>query len=141
MLAMSETVNEHTPEVPRRRPVPGVVLATVVLLYVGGGLVVLTALVNGHWKTLAEQLTNGSAVGFGALNIVLAYHLYKRRRWARTTVLVLCGIGVALGIVRVIGAGARGVQSVVWPIVYAVLLSTPRARAWFAGADPDEEIV
>jgi|SRR6266536_3877388 hypothetical protein len=132
MPPVPEQVDESMPEQPPRPAVPGVVLAAVILLYVGGGLIVLSGLIGGSWHTLGEQLTNGIAVGFGALDIVLGYHLYKGRRWAWITVLVLCGIGVALGIVRVVGGGSRAIQTLVWPVVYAALLNTPSARAWFA---------
>jgi hypothetical protein len=136
MPAVSEAINEDAPEPPARAAVPGVVLAAAILLALGGGLAALTALVNGHWQTLGEQFSYGFTVVWGGLNVLLAHQLYRGRRWARTVVLVLCGIGVVLGVVRTIGGGARGVQLVAWPIIYAALLCTRPARSWFAAGRP-----
>jgi hypothetical protein len=132
MPSVSETVNEGKP----RGSVPGVVLAAAILLALGGGLVALTGLANGPWRTLGEQLTSGFAIGWGGVNVFLAYHLYKGRRWAWIVVLVLCALGVVLGVIRTVGSGARGVQTVVWPIVYAALLLTRPARSWFTAGRP-----
>ena len=110
---------------------PGSVQAATILLYVGGGLTVLYAM---------TSLLSGSASGTraavsaatGLVFIGLAIAMRQRRSWARRVVLILCGTGVALAGVSLIEAGVPTALSALgWPVVYAILLNTAPARAWF----------
>jgi hypothetical protein len=108
------------------------VLAT--LLYVGGGAVIVYALVG-----------VGAAVGgvtglfpwwgqvlYGGVYVGLARALQVGVRWAWRAALVLCGIGLAIAPLALIGAGLQSaIGRAVWPAVYLVLLTRPTVRAWF----------
>jgi len=109
------------------------VQATAILLYAGGAITLLSALVGAVRGRPAALLY---AV-LGALYLLLARKIQLGRPWARRTVLVLCVIGLALGLLRLAAAGPQGaLWSVGSPVVYAVLLFTPPARAWFRRPDP-----
>ena len=107
--------------------------ATAILLYAGGAITLLSALVGavrGRPAALVYAV-------LGALYLLLARKIQLGRPWARRTVLVLCVIGLALGLLRLAAAGPqRALWSVGSPVVYAVLLFTPPARAWFRRPDP-----
>ena len=125
--------------------------ATAILLYAGGAITLLSALVGavrGRPAALVYAV-------LGALYLLLARKIQLGRPWARRTVLVLCVIGLALGLLRLAAAGSQGAlwsvgsqgalwsvgsQGALWsvgsPVVYAVLLFTPPARAWFRRPDP-----
>jgi len=118
------------------------VQATAILLYAGGAITLLSALVGavrGRPAALVYAV-------LGALYLLLARKIQLGRPWARRTVLVLCVIGLALGLLRLAAAGSQGAlwsvgsQGALWsvgsPVVYAVLLFTPPARAWFRRPDP-----
>jgi hypothetical protein len=112
-----------------RANMPGTVLAASILLYIGGGLTVVYALAGlGSGPLRAAGYTV-----YGLMYVGLGWAVGHRKRWARRVVLVLCGIGVLLAVLRFIGGGiGTGVSSLAWPVVYAVLLMTDSARAWFA---------
>src|SRR5439155_23606782 len=92
----------------------------------------------------AAPAAPASAV-LGALYLLLARKIQLGRPWARRTVLVLCVIGLALGLLRLAAAGSQGAlwsvgsQGALWsvgsPVVYAVLVFFPPARAWFRRPD------
>src|SRR5262249_16040380 len=127
---MSQPPDQNPPaQPPARRAVPGTVLATGILLGVAGGLTVLNTLVQ-FGGGLAAALAKGFYLAQGLLSLLLAYYIYRAKRWARSTMLVLCAIGIVLGVIRVIGGGSRGVVALASPLVYVVLLYTPSARAW-----------
>jgi len=115
------------------------VQATAILLYAGGALRLLSALVGLDTTTLGGQLNAIFSVLFGTLYLVLARQLQLRRRWARTAVFVLCGIGLALGLLRLAGAGRQAALfSIASPLVYLILLLTPSTREWFRQEPPAE---
>jgi hypothetical protein len=113
--------------------VPGTVLATAILLGIGGVLTVVYALAGvnsgGYMRRLLPSW--GYAL-YGLLYVWLGWAVRRGRPWARRVVLVLCGIGAALALLRVFFAGpAAAVTDLAWPAVYAVLLNTESARSWF----------
>ncbi|MEV0715114.1 hypothetical protein [Asanoa sp. NPDC050611] len=116
-----------------RKP-PGPVLAASILLYVGGGLTVLGALVS---LPSGSPLRSALYAVYGLLYVGLGEAVRRGRRWARRAVLALCAVAVALAVARLFGGGVfAALSSLVWPTVYAVLLSTPEARSWFARHQP-----
>lgn len=122
-------------DAPQRSSAPGTVQAAAILLYVGGVLTVLSALTGLGSDTLGGLLRPGAYVLLGLLYLGLARAVQRGRRWARRTVLVLCGVGVALAVVRLVASGASSaVGALAWPAVYAILLSTDTARSWFRSA-------
>jgi peptidoglycan/LPS O-acetylase OafA/YrhL len=108
--------------------IPGVVLAVVVLLGVGGAYKVLSILLHQSWATVH----GGVGLVLGTLYVLVAYHLYRRRRWARTTLLLLCAIGLAVALIGLVSNVSTGVLALAGPVLYAVLITRPSARAWFA---------
>jgi hypothetical protein len=124
---------------PPREDVPGAVLAASILLYVGGALTVVYALVGIHGGGLVRGLLPGSGYAlYGLAYVGLGWAVRRGRPWARRTVLVLCGIGAALALVRLFHAGpASAVRGLAWPAVYASLLSTEKSRAWFRRRGPE----
>ena len=89
--------------------------ATAILLYAGGAITLLSALVGavrGRPAALVYAV-------LGALYLLLARKIQLGRPWARRTVLVLCVIGLALGLLRLAAAGSQGaLWSVGSPVVY-----------------------
>ncbi len=112
---------------PERTSIPGVVLATVLILAISGTLQVLTGLAGG-WTSAGV----GLSVVYGALNVLFAYHLYRRRQWARVGVLLLCGYGAVVAVNLLLRGLPAGIDALRGPIVYPILLFLPPARAWFA---------
>ncbi|GAA3340022.1 hypothetical protein GCM10020358_26000 [Amorphoplanes nipponensis] len=128
---------ENEPQHPlpaARAAAPGAVQAAAILLYVGGGLTVVFALAglgSGAARSTAYMV-------YGLFYVGLAYGVQRGRRWARRAVLVLCAVGVALaGILLVTSGVSSAVSTVAWPLVYAILLSTDTARAWFRRDRPE----
>jgi hypothetical protein len=103
-------------------------MAAAILLYVGGGLTLVYAL-----SGVARGNLAGLLYGlYGLVYVGLGWAVSHRKRWARRTVLVLCVIGVGLAVLRVFAGGlTAGISSLAWPVVYAVLLNTQSAKAWF----------
>jgi len=116
---------------PERTSIPGVVLATVLILAISGTLQVLSGIAGG-WTSAGV----GLSVVYGALNVFLAYHLYRRRRWARVGILLLCGYGAVLAVDWMVRGLPAGIEALRGPIVYPILLFLPAARAWFAKSTP-----
>jgi len=110
-----------------------------ILLYIGGGLVVVYALLGqGRSASVVTGLLPvWGQVLYGALYIGLARALQVGLRWARRVAIALCWVGLAVAAVYLC---ARGVQAAVaqatWPTVYLLLLTRSSVRAWF-GTDPD----
>jgi cell division protein FtsW (lipid II flippase) len=120
----------------QRASAPGVVLAAAILLYVGGGLTVLSALTGLMSGTVGSLLRSGVYALLGLLYVGLARAVQRGRRWARRTVLVLCVLGIALAGIRLFGSSlSSAVGALVWPAIYAILLSTETARSWFRAGD------
>ena len=131
-MADPEQGNEPQQEpadTPRRASAPGTVQAAAILLYVGGGLILVFTLAG---LGSEAPLRSTAYVLFGLLYVGLAYAVHRGRRWARRVVLVLCTLGVALAGIRLVATGvSEAVSTLAWPMVYAILLSTAPARAWF----------
>jgi hypothetical protein len=114
---------------PRRASAPGAVQAAAILLCVGGGLTVVFALAGLGSGAL---LRSAAYALYGLLWLGLGYAVHGGRRWARRAVLVLCTVGAALAGIRLVVSGvSEGISALAWPLVYAILLSTTPARAWF----------
>jgi len=125
----SEPQQQPPADTPRRAPAPGAVQALVILLYVGGGLTVVLTLARLGSDT---PLQSTAYVLFGLVYVGLAYAVQRGRRWARRTVLVLCTLGVAVAGIRLVATGlSAAISTLAWPMIYAILLSTAPARAWF----------
>ena len=105
-----------------------------ILLYVGGGLTVVITLT----RLGSEALPRCTAhVLFGLLYVGLAYAVQRGRRWGRRAVLVLCTLGVAVAGIRLVATGvSEAISTLAWPMIYAILLSTAPARAWFHQDSP-----
>lgn len=129
------TPDDHQPEpaVGLGGKAPGPVLATAILLYVGGALTLLYGLVGAHTGGILSALLPSWALAlYGLLYFGLGWGVQHGRRWARRTVLVLCAVGVAIATLRLVAGGVtQALGDLLWPVVYAVLLSTEAARAWF----------
>jgi hypothetical protein len=109
--------------------VPAAIQALAVMLTIGGLLTVVISIVG---LAGGEPLRHGGEFLIGLLYLVLARAVQQARRWARPTLLVLCAIGFALGVYRLATGGFdQGGGGVIWSTVYAVLLATRSARAWF----------
>jgi ABC-type enterochelin transport system permease subunit len=104
------------------------VLAAAILLYVGGGLTTLSALIAVVRGILLPPLL---FLLLGVLYLGLARAVQRGRPWARPVVLVLSGLGIAVAVVGLVVGGLGAIGGLAWPIAYAVLLSTDSARAWF----------
>lgn len=122
------------PPVPQPgRKAPGPVLATAILLYVGGALTLLYGLTGANTGgALSALLPSWALALYGLLYFWLGWGIQHGRRWARRAVLVLCAVGVALATLRLVAGGVpQALGDLLWPVVYAVLLNTETARAWF----------
>ncbi|MEV4619529.1 hypothetical protein AB0J74_12570 [Asanoa sp. NPDC049573] len=116
-------------ERPAHATPPGTVLAAAILLYVGGGLTALAAVVGLARGPLLVSLIY---LPLGALYLALGRAVQTGRPWARVAVLVLCGLGIAFALVRLVASGpAEALSGLAWPVVYAILVNTESARAWF----------
>jgi dolichol kinase len=120
-----------SPEMPARPSPPGTVLAAAILLYIGGGLAILSGVIGLGRSALLFALLN---LVLGALYVGLARAVQTGRSWARTVVLVLSGLAIAVALVRLVAGGPGAIGALAWPIAYAVLLCTDSARAWFRTA-------
>lgn len=120
---------------------PGPVLAAAILLYVGGALTMLSGLSGARSSgVVSRMLPPAVLVLYGVFYLLIARGVQQGRRWARTTALVLAGLGVAIGALRAVAAGpAAGALELAWPIVYLILLNTAAARAWFRRPQPPRE--
>lgn len=113
----------------RRGLPPAAVLATSVLLCAGGALTLAYGL---SGDRMGSVLPPWSLVAYGALYLVLAWAVLRGHGWGRVLLLVLCGVGAALAVARMVQETVlAGMPSLGWPVIYAALVSTPSARAWF----------
>jgi drug/metabolite transporter superfamily protein YnfA len=114
--------------------IPGTVTAAVVLLYLGGGVALLAAVLG----FVAGAIGLGAVLFvIGALNVWLGYQLRQRKQWARVTMLVLSALGAVASVVQWAASGRNAVAGLVWAAVYLTLLMTPTARAWFRPQETD----
>src|SRR5581483_9851519 len=106
-------------------PVPGVITALAILLYVGAATLLLSALRFDH-QELSGLLRTLEYVLFSALYVVLGLKVRQRRRWARLVLLLLCGWSAVLAVAGLFGGSPQlAVTRLIWPVTYVVLLSTP----------------
>jgi uncharacterized membrane protein (DUF2068 family) len=90
--------------------------------------------------TILAILTVISGIGFlvsviliplGIANLVVAYGLWKGKRWAWTITLVLSFIGIALGLASI----ATGTIIAIWPVIINAIvvyyLYRPNVKAFF----------
>jgi uncharacterized membrane protein (DUF2068 family) len=90
--------------------------------------------------TILAILTVISGIGFlvsviliplGIANLVVAYGLWKGKRWAWTITLVLSFIGIALGLASI----ATGTIVAIWPVIINAIvvyyLYRPNVKAFF----------
>ncbi|WP_433062640.1 hypothetical protein [Dactylosporangium sp. CS-033363] len=111
-----------------RRTAPPLVTVLAVLLYIGGALLVASALLGlgVHLLVSLGQLV------YGALYLGLARALQLGRYWARIVLFVLCALGLVLAAGWVVAGNVRGgITQALWPVVYLVLLVQPSVRAWY----------
>ncbi|MFI7546300.1 hypothetical protein [Actinoplanes sp. NPDC049599] len=132
-MSSSDQHDDATPA--RRASAPGSVQAAAILLYVGGALSVLFAL-TGLMSASAGGLRLAVYGLLGLLYLGLARAVQMGRRWARRLLLVLCAIGIAAaGLSLAWSSPSAAVGALAWPVVYATLLNTGPARAWFHRPD------
>ena len=113
-------------------PVPAIVLATAILLYVGAATGVLLALVAGALGGGPMSLPSMLIAVYYALHVGLGYALLRRKRWARVTLVVLSLIGLAIAAgVAISGDRTSAINRAAGPVTYLILINTATARAWF----------
>ncbi|MFG2045707.1 hypothetical protein [Dactylosporangium sp. NPDC048998] len=118
---------------PTAPPPPVTVLA--ILLYVGGGLVIVYALIGmgSSAGAVTSMLPAWGQALYGALYVGLARALQLGLRWARLVALALCWVGLAVATVYLFARGPQAaVAQAVWPATYLVLLTRSGVREWFA---------
>ena len=113
---------------------PPLVTVLAILLYVGGGLVIVSALIGlGSAGAVAGALPVWGQALYGALYVGLARALQIGLRWAWRVAVALCWVGLVLAVLYLF---ARGLQEAVaqgiWPAVYLVMLTRTSVREWFA---------
>ncbi len=113
---------------------PPLVTVLAILLYVGGGLVIATALIGlGSAGAVTGVLPAWGQALYGALYVGLARALQIGLRWAWRVAVVLCWVGLVLAVLYWFARGAQeAVAQGIWPAVYLVMLTRPSVRAWFA---------
>lgn len=99
---------------------------TCVLLYIGGGLTVLYSLPG---LVLFETI-------YGAIILVLAWRLHRRRRWAWWALTAVCVLSLLVNGVYLGLYGLRYAPNLTWPVLYLILLTRPTVRDWFFNAPP-----
>lgn len=122
---MSET--DGAPKV----PVPGVITALSVLLFVGAGVLALSALVQAIGHDLTGTLRAVEYGAFAVLYLVLGLTIRRGRRWARVVLIVLCVLGLLLAVPAILGSPQGALVRVGSSVIYLVLLGTREARDWF----------
>lgn len=128
---------------------PGPVIGVSVLLYVLAGLSVLVAAVGGvvgavsrelseidptRWTGAIAAYSSGGAallVLLAVLDIVLGVFLWKGRRWAMITPLVVTGLTIVLAF-RVPFPAWIALNVVIGSLIVVLLMAPPASRAHFA---------
>jgi hypothetical protein len=122
---------------------PPTVTVLAILLYIGGGLVTVYALIGlGRSVGAVTGLLPvwGQAL-YGALYIGLAGALQLGLRWAWVVARALCWVGLAVAALYLFARGPQAaVAQGVWPATYLLLLTRPSVREWFTPnlTPPDE---
>jgi hypothetical protein len=135
---------------PSRRPAPGSVHATVIIMYLvglvaigSGALAIWIALRGTGLVGSAGDLpvdvaevglpTGAVAIFAGLFMMAIARKVQRGRQWARMFVLVLSVVSAAWTLYAgTVGPGQGNVLAgLVLPVVYLILLNTRAARSWF----------
>lgn len=123
--------------VDRRGGAPATIVLTTFLLLVGGVVTVMSGLLG---DTMGSVFPAWALVPYGLVYLLLASAVLRGRAWGRVVLLALCGVGVGLALARVVyDSPAQGVSQLAWPVIYAVLLNLPSARAWFRRPPPGDD--
>jgi hypothetical protein len=127
----------------QRAAAPPVVTVLAILLYIGGGLVAVYALIGlgGSVGAVTGLMPVWGQALYGALYIGLARALQLGWRWAWVVARALCWVGLAVAVLYLFARGSQAaVEQGVWPATYLLLLTRPSVREWFASnlAPPDE---
>ena len=146
----------YPPPPVQRRSAPGPVHVVAGLMYMFGGVLLLLAVV-AVLSVVAEGLVAeadlppalrdtaagvGIAIGVllavvGFASLVLARKVQRGRQWARVLVLVLSGLSLAATVLEMVRGGSpNALSGLVLPVLFAILLSLPDARAWFRPPAP-----
>ncbi|MGI5243325.1 hypothetical protein [Dactylosporangium sp. CA-139066] len=121
---------------------PPLVTVLAILLYIGGGLVVVYALVGlgSSAGAVTSMLPVWGQALYGSLYVGLARALQVGLRWAWLVTMALCWVGLAVAVLYVFARGPQAaVAQGIWPAVYLVLLTRSSVRAWFAANLPPTE--
>jgi hypothetical protein len=113
---------------------PPLVTVLAILLYIGGGLVIVNALLGlGSAGAVTGMLPAWGQALYGALYVGLARALQVGSGRARLIALALCWIGLGVAVVYLFAQGPQAaVAQGVWPAVYLTLLTRSSVREWFA---------
>ena len=68
---------------------------------------------------------------FGAISFILAYGLWKGRQWGWISSTILASIGLALGVLSLLGGELASVATIVIEAIILIYLSTYNVRAFF----------
>ena len=68
---------------------------------------------------------------FGAFSFILAYGLWEGRRWGWVLAIILAVIGLALGVLSLLGGELASVATIVIEAIILIYLSTYNVRAFF----------
>jgi len=68
---------------------------------------------------------------FGAVSFILAYGLWNGRRWGWITSIILAAVGLALGVLSLLGGELASVATIVLEAIILIYLSTYSVRAFF----------
>ncbi|MET7401654.1 hypothetical protein ABZS66_50060 [Dactylosporangium sp. NPDC005572] len=113
---------------------PPLVTVLAILLYIGGGLLILSALIGlSSAGAVTGMLPPWGLALYGALCVGLARALQVGLRWAWLVAMGLCWVGLLLAVVYLFAHGLQAaVTQGIWPAVYLVLLTRSSVREWFA---------
>jgi len=68
---------------------------------------------------------------FGAISFILAYGLWQGRRWGWFSATILAAIGLALGVLSLLGGELASVATIVIEAIILIYLSTYSVRTFF----------
>ena len=106
-------------------------ILTGVLLLVAGATLAIIGF--GMSAAFAFMLIPLSIVlfAFGAISFILAYGLWEGRRWGWVSATILAAIGLALGVLSLLGGELASVATIVIEAIILIYLSTYNVRAFF----------
>lgn len=113
---------------------PPLVTVLAILLYVGGGQVIVSALIgSGTAGAVVGVLPAWGQALYGALYVGLARALQLGLRWAWRVAVALCWVGLVLAALCLLARDPQGaVAQGTWPAVFLVMLTRTSVREWFA---------